>query len=279
MFLGVSSYTYGWSVGIPGYSPSKKLSPEGLIEKAKALGVEVLQIADNCPLHTLGEDDLINIQKKAEENNIKLELGTRGIEPDFLKKYLQIAKLLRANLLRVLLDSPLSSPNTYQVITWIQEILPECREKEVYIAIENHDQRTTKELKEIVETIDDPMVGICLDTVNSLGALECPHEVVENLAPYVLNIHLKDFEIMRLPHQQGFIVEGRPLGRGKLDAGWVIETVKNFGKDPNLILELWVPLCETIDKTIEKEEEWAYASVEYARSLLSFVDGRRTSLP
>ena len=49
------------------------------------------------------------------------------------------------------------------------------------LAIENHDRFNSTTLVEILERIDSDRVGICLDTVNSFGALEGPEVVLENL--------------------------------------------------------------------------------------------------
>ena len=62
MRLGISSFTYVWSVGVPGFfAPSQPLAPGGLLEKAVQLGVRVVQIADNLPL------DRLTIVSKGEE--------------------------------------------------------------------------------------------------------------------------------------------------------------------------------------------------------------------
>jgi hypothetical protein len=50
MHLGLSSYTFVWSVGVPGYpQPPAPLTAEGLLRKAAEFGVTVVQIADNLP--------------------------------------------------------------------------------------------------------------------------------------------------------------------------------------------------------------------------------------
>ena len=268
MLLGISSYAYTWSIGVPGYPiPKKRMSPLDLIKAAKELGVKVVQMADNLHLR-FDKKELENIGEEAMKQGVVLELGTRGVIPSVLIEYLEIAKLLRAKLLRVLLDSPDSSPTIDQAIEWIRSVLSDFRKEGIFIAIENHDLRTSKELLELVRRIDDPYVGICLDTANSIGALENPYEVVRVLSPYTLCLHLKDVEIYRPKHQQGFVIEGRPLGKGKLDVRGILKTVKNSGRDPNVILELWVPFTESIEKTVEIEREWIKESVEHAKQLL-----------
>lgn len=110
---------------------------------------------------------------------------------------------------------------------------------------------------------------ICLDVGNSLGALEGPEVTVKTLAPLAANLHVKDFVIRRAGHQMGFIVEGRPAGQGQLDIPWVLEQVRNAGRDPNAILELWTPPEAELADTIAKEAQWAAASVSYLRRLIS----------
>lgn len=273
MLLGISSYAYTWSIGIPGYPmPEKRMSPLDLIGAAKELKVDVVQIADNMLLHNLDEGELEGIGKKAEKSGITIEVGTRGVSPSILNRYLRISRLLKAKLLRVLLDSPDFSPTIEQAVEWIKSVLPQFEKENVSIAIENHDLRTSKELVKLVESINDPHVGICLDTANSIGALEDPYEVVRVLSPYTLCLHLKDVEVFRPKHHQGFIVEGRPLGKGKLNIKWILETVKRYGKDPNVIIELWVPFMGSIDETVELEKNWVRESVEYARKLLADLE-------
>ena len=54
MQLGISSYTFSWAVGIPGYpQPLQPLTALALLDRASELGVGVVQIADNLPLDAL----------------------------------------------------------------------------------------------------------------------------------------------------------------------------------------------------------------------------------
>ena len=57
-------------------------------------------------------------------------------------------------------------------------------------------------------------------------------------------------------------------GRGQLDIPGLLATLRNQGRDPNVILELWTPRQETLAATIALEDEWARASVAYMRQLL-----------
>lgn len=250
MKLGIGTYTFPWPIGVAGYPrPKKPLNAMGLLEKAEALGVNVVQICDNLPLHKMNENELNDLWKTARDLGICIEVGTRGIQPGHLLKYLDVAKLLHANILRTIVDTADYKPDIEEVTTWIKQVLPRFVEAEVSIALENHDRLRSKELVKIIKKVNSPYVGVCLDTVNSFGALEGLEQVVKELAPYVINLHIKDFDIIRVKHQMGFIIVGRPAGEGRLNVEWLLDLLAKEGKDPNAILELWTPFSETIEKT------------------------------
>ena len=120
----------------------------------------------------------------------------------------------------------------------------------------------------IVRRLESARVGICLDTVNSLGCLEGPEIVVGVLGPYAVNLHVKDFSLRRLTHNMGFLVEGRPAGQGRLDVPWLLRQLRATGRDPNAILEQWPPPENDLEATIVKEAAWAEESVAYLRALI-----------
>jgi sugar phosphate isomerase/epimerase len=258
MKVGVSSHTWSWAVGIKGYEPDKPMGALGLLEKTKKNNVKVLQLADNISLHKMSREELKTISDAAKSFGIEIELGTRGMEPQMLLKYLDIAKLLGSIIVRTIthrLDSV--------AVSWIREVLPLYQEAGVSIALENHDEHRTAELVAFIESVGSVYLGVCLDTVNSFAALESPEDVVKNLAPYTINLHIKDFDIVRAEHMLGFSIVGRPAGEGRLDIVKIIDSLKPYGKEPNAILELWTPYTDSLGETIIKEDEWAEKSIRY----------------
>jgi sugar phosphate isomerase/epimerase len=131
------------------------------------------------------------------------------------------------------------------------------------LALENYEQVTSAELAALIERLGNSSVGICLDTANSLGAMELPRQIVANLGPHVRNLHLKDFTIRRLPCRMGFEIIGCPAGEGKLEIDWTIGQLRNWNRDPTLLLEQWTPWSGTIERTIALEEEWAERSFRF----------------
>jgi sugar phosphate isomerase/epimerase len=267
--LGISSYTFVWGIGVPGYPRVPlPMTPQGLLDRAEALGVHVVQFADNLPLTGLTAADLTTLRRYAEQRRIDVELGTCGIDPANLNLHLRLAQYFKSQIVRVVLDTADRRPTSDEVVATLRIVLPAFEGAGVTLAIENHDRFPSATLAEILDRLDSPCTGICLDTANSLGCLENIETVLEVLGPRTVNLHIKDFEIFRPPHQKGFIIEGRPAGQGRLDIPRLLARLRALGRDPNAILELWPPPAADNATAAAKEAIWAEESVRYLRRLI-----------
>jgi sugar phosphate isomerase/epimerase len=237
----------------------------GLIRRASGLGLRLVQIADNLPLERCNARELDEMRACARERNIALELGTRGIAKEHLRRLLELCRFFESRLLRVVVDTGQHEPSPDEVVQTIVDLLPELEHSGVRLAIENHDRFTAATFADIVKRVGHPSAGICLDTVNSFGSLEGPEIVIETLAPFVVNVHVKDFIVRRLPHMMGFEILGAPAGQGRLD----IPKLLNRFPHSSAILELWPPFTGDIAETIETERFWGRTSVEFLRRLIA----------
>ena len=165
-------------------------------------------------------------------------------------------------------DTADHKPSEDEVVSLISGVSSEFESAGVRLAIENHDRFSCETLNHILERVDSEYVGICLDTVNSFGALEGPEVVVNILGSWVVNLHVKDFVINRVNHSMGFVIEGKPAGQGRLNVPWLLQELRSRDRDPNAILELWPPPEETLEATIAKEDRWAVESIKYLRQLI-----------
>jgi sugar phosphate isomerase/epimerase len=244
------------------------MSVAGFLDFAKELGLDLVQVADNLPLHSLSTSEFARFQQHAFDLGIDIEVGTRGIARDHLRTYLDIARVLDSPILRIVVDTPDHHASPDEVVTACRDVRSDLEIADIVLAIENHDRFTSLDLVRIIEEIGSDHVGICLDTVNSFGALEGPDQVIKTLGPYTANLHVKDFQISRVDHMMGFAIVGTPAGQGRLDIPGLIEELQNFGRDPNTILELWPPLQDTVELTVELERQWAVESIRYLQRVL-----------
>jgi sugar phosphate isomerase/epimerase len=265
MKAGISSYTYTWAVGIPGWMPQKPLTAYDLIDKAANAGLELVQIANNLPLEMLTVNELNNLHRYAGAKNISIEMGGRGLTPEHTMKCLQAAERLNSPILRMVIDALGFEPDIPTIVSIIRELEPEFKSRNIMLAIENHDRFKAKEFAKMIEDAGSDMTGICLDSVNSMGAGEGFNTVADILIPYTINLHIKDFVIFRVPHKMGFVIEGRPAGKGMLNIPDLVTRVNSTGLCRSAVLELWTPPEKNIDETIMKESSWAEESIAYLK--------------
>ena len=269
MRLGLGSFAYAWSVGVGEHVPREPLTALGLVKEAAKLGVRLVQIGDNLPLHTLEDDALDALTARAQALDVALQVGARGSDPELLRRYLDLATRLGSPIVRTVIDTATHQPTLEEVQTLWRPLLPAYEERGVVLAVENHDRFQVRELVRLMQCLDSSAIGICLDTVNSFGALEGPEVVVSILAPWTVNLHVKDFTISRANHNMGFVVEGCPVGQGLLDVPWLLDLLRAHGRDVDAIIELWPASEPTSEATMAKERRWAMESVRYMRGLLT----------
>ncbi|WP_420150501.1 sugar phosphate isomerase/epimerase family protein [Spirosoma sp.] len=271
MQLGISTYTYGWAIGDPGkHRPPEPMDELALLCRAEQLGVSLVQFGDNWPLDELSVERLIAFARQARLRNIQLEVGAKGLTDEHIELYIQLSTYLQSRLLRFVIDKATYRPSVDQVVDILKNAVPTLEKVGVTLGIENHDRLLAQEFAHIMERVGSANVGICLDSVNSMGAGEGLADVVKTLAPYTVNLHLKDFGIKRLPHLMGFQIDGRIAGQGMLNIPWLVEQVEPYNRCQTAILEQWVVPESTVADTIAKEAAWAEASLKYLKESTLF---------
>jgi sugar phosphate isomerase/epimerase len=268
MQLGISSYTYTWAVGVPGSMPPKPLSAYDLIDKAFNFGLRAVQIADNLPLESWSIKQLSDLTEYARGKQVRIEMGGRGLTHDHTIKCLDTAVLLHSSILRMVIDGPGYEPDLDTVITDVQRLIPELKSRNIRLAIENHDRFKAREFEKIILSAGNEWVGICLDSVNSMGAGEGFETVSDILMPYTINLHLKDFSIKRVSHKMGLIIEGKPAGSGMLRISDLVSQLSILNHCQSAILEMWTPPEPSIEETLTKEDQWANESIEFLKTIL-----------
>ena len=267
MRVGLGSYAFRWAIGTRDFTPSNPLTPFGLLEKSAALGAEVVQICDNLPLDSLPDSTLNDLAQRAADLGLILEVGIKGSRPEHLRRNLGVAKQLGAPLLRVVLTDAGWEPSFDEFVAIFKSLLPDLRAAGVTIAIENHFHLLPMELARLVEAINDPLAGVCLDPLNSITKLVGVAETIDVLAPFTVSVHAKDAVVTR-PHT-GFYISGCQLGKGLVDLPGMLAAVRAAGRSPNVLLEGWMDRLDDEAATLVQEEAWVRQGVAYLRRLLN----------
>lgn len=267
MILGLSSYTFGWAVGVSGHAPAHPLDEHGMLDKCHEHGIKLLQIGDNLPLHTFDDARLNRLAERAARESVQLEVGARRLTLGNVEAYAPIARRLNAKVIRFVIDDADHHPTPEAVSIVLRQCAPLLAG--LRLGIENHDRFPAALLREMIESAGSGRIGVCLDTANSLGAGEGLDTVLREVGPLTVNLHIKDFQITRVPHLMGFTVEGRPAGSGQLDVPRLLAEFASFHRCETAVLELWTPPEAELERTIAKEESWAAQSLAYLKPLFT----------
>lgn len=265
MLTGISSYSLPWAVGLENEIAGKVHFANKLVELAIAHRLDAVQFGDNLPLHEFSGQELTALKQLADAHHIQIQAGTKGLREETIRQYITIGKQVASPFLRMVIDEEDYHPSHATIITVIKNVLPLLKEAGIILAIENHDRFSATDLQQIIIQTDATWVGICLDTANSFGAGEGVQEIVRVLAPYTVNVHIKDFTIKRVEHKMGFTIEGTSAGAGMLDIPWLVQELKKAG---SATLEIWSNALETIEETIQREKEWFEKSIDYLKTII-----------
>ncbi|MEJ5367574.1 MAG: TIM barrel protein [Bryobacteraceae bacterium] len=266
MKLGIGTYCYTWAHGIEGGPrPQHPLSAFGLLDRCMELGVRVVQFGPNLALDGV---DLEALAEKARAAGIEMEAGVTGLDAESIRRGVELCRRLGARLLRTIDSYDAPPRSTEELERFLREALRIVEPACIRLAVENS-RTPARRMAKALEAVGSPLLGVTLDTVNSLAIPEGTEEVVSALAPHTLCVHVKDFRVSRIWHRMGFVVEGAPAGSGQLDTAWLLDCVRETGRDPNVILELWVPEQPTLEETVALEDAWVRQSIAFLRKLVS----------
>lgn len=270
--IGISSFAYCFACGARAFEkPDHIMTPFELIDKAVTHGAEAVQFGDNMPLEIYDDEELEKIGVYAEERGIELEAGMRKATAERLSDYIHITSKIGARVLRLITDGLDGfEPDFQECCQILRSVVPLLEQTGVVLGIENHDRFHAREYAKMAETVNHPQIGLTIDTVNSLSLEEPVGEVLEYMAPYCVCLHMKDYVIKRNNGRCGLKITGACPGTGRLDIKRCYDECRmRSNSDFNIIIESWMEPCDTLEETLQVEDEWAREGVRFLKNLVS----------
>ncbi|WP_105566585.1 sugar phosphate isomerase/epimerase family protein [Microbacterium halophytorum] len=261
--IGLGSYAYFWRHSARVDAP---LTLAEEFEDARRLGVGLFQICDDARLERMGDAELRDAATAARENAMTIELGTKGVAPERLDRFLRLADAFDARLVRSMVYGPGSRPSLGEAAGWLEQSVRMYEAAGVELALETYEQLPTSDLVGLVERVGSDALGICLDPANVVARLEQPSECIRKSAPHVKNVHAKDFAFARQDGWVGFTYSGAPMGTGLHDYPALLEAVRPRERGANEIVEHWLPWQGDAATTITAERDWTRTALDYLRS-------------
>ncbi len=203
------------------------------IREAERLGLSGVHISMNDERYRwvggTSPERLRAVGAAARERGMYLESDTSGTEPAHLARMIRACRQLGADRLRTYTTH--NGRPRDQVEATIQDLrdaAPVAADLGVSILLENHEDFTGREIRQILEAVDHPSVGALFDFGNSMMVLEDPIEAAKEMAPFVRSVHLKDHVVVVPPRSRSSdpsaepLICGAPIGRGRIDIGGVL---------------------------------------------------------
>ena len=259
--IGLGTYAYFWQ-------HAEGLSLVGAFEDTRAQRVDLFQICDYAPLEQMTDAELRDAASAARDNGLTIELGTKGIEPERLERFLALAEIFDARVVRSMLYGPESRPSLDDARRTLADAMPAYEAAGVSLALETYEQVPTRDIVGLIDTVGSDALGVCLDPANVVAQLESPRECVRETSRLVKNVHVKDFAFARQDGWVGFTYSGARMGEGLHDYGQLLDVVRPRERGINEVVEHWLPWQTDAETTIRTERDWTRATLEYLRSTL-----------
>ncbi|MGE4470114.1 MAG: sugar phosphate isomerase/epimerase family protein [Desulfovibrio sp.] len=287
--LGLHSYTLhlwglGQNWGIHDDPRPKEMTLLQLMDNAVEWGLDGLHIT-GCDLETKDDAHLAEVRKEAEKRGLYLEYNFSLDEEfdsrltDTIAEGVRIAHGLGSDLGKISLDIRRPRPlygscfhpqvmrQLCNVYDEIMEVLPKLEETGVRLALENHTETFADEVLWLIKRVNHPLVGACVDTVNSMGVLENPEYATEVLAPYAFSNHFCDHKLDR--DQFGIRFHGVALGDGDIDCFKTLNTIIENSPTDRITFEIeWDMGEDSLEEAREKQLDACIRSIKYAREVL-----------
>lgn len=296
--LGMHTYTLhffglgeSWGFG-KDYYFEQTMSLYELMDKAVEWELDGLQITKVDLLTTAKEDPFAadNLKKVAQaakerglflEFNSSFQAGSDSRVNCTIKEALQIGHDLDAELVKFSLDiirprelygSCMHPEVMRQMADRYEEFkaaIPMIEAFGMQIAIENHTDTFADEILWIVDKLNHPLIGTCVDTMNPLQVIENPYYAMERMLPKAYCCHFSDDSIVVDP--LGVHNIGSAHGQGSMDCPKMVAQIREKSTMDKIIFEneiAFKSLTEPIEEARARELQACEESVRYLRDVL-----------
>lgn len=296
--LGMHTYTLhffgfgeSWGFG-KDYYFEQTMSLYELMDQAVEWELDGLQITKVDLLTTAQEDPFSteNLRKVAQaakdrglflEFNSSFQAGSDSRVNCTVQEALEIGHELDAELVKFSLDirrpsklygSCMHPEVMRQMAERYEEFhaaIPMIEEYGMQVAIENHTDTFADEILWIVDQLNHPLIGTCVDTMNPLQVMENPYDAMEKMLPRAYCCHFSDDVIVVDP--LGVHDVGAPHGQGSMDCPRMVSQIREKSPMDKIIFENEIAfkcMDEPIEEARAREYKACQESVRYLRNVL-----------
>lgn len=263
----------------------RQLSTFELFDLGVQLGLDGFHLDDGV-LEYLDRSYLHEVKIAAEQRNLFLEYNMSldlgrfdiGVQHD-LEEGIGTAASIGADIVKVSMDLPRPRPRAgsrfhRDVMPYLKttrdrlrQAAPLAEENGIRLALENHCDSFSEEVLWVIEAVDHPSVGACIDTVNAWHMTEDPMQAIENLAPRAFTNHFRDDRVDFC--RDGFKVTGTAVGDGDIDMQRAYDLIRTFSPSNRINIETEMGFSlEDKQSALDGEIHAIKKSISFCRNVL-----------
>jgi sugar phosphate isomerase/epimerase len=138
--------------------------------------------------------------------------------------------------------------------------------KGIRLAVENHIDYDSEEIKWLIDAVDSEYFGVNLDTANFVRVLDDPVEATRKLAKHVFATHVKDVvPVKGVSVREWYYFSSVAAGKGLVQIREIAQLLKDAGYKGFLAFETDMPHPDYEDQ----EERMIEESVQYLKETAS----------
>jgi sugar phosphate isomerase/epimerase len=242
MRFGLTAYGTVYHMGIETDSKRTRFTSLEHIDMAELYGLQGVEL----PYDTLINDDADKVAEYALNKGMYINIAAGGYDVADLKEAMQLGSRVGAITVRTMVGgAKIGGDRRHMAGIWqkfmqtllhnFQEVMDGADPNGPNLAVENHQDLASEELIWLCEKIGSPRFGVTLDTGNPLSTAEEPIEFFRTIAPYVKNVHLKDYHIFW--SEEGYRLVRCALGQGVIDFPALLQILSQYNPDMTLSIE------------------------------------------
>ena len=273
MKVGIDSYCYHRFFGevYPMQTkPARGYTMDSFLDRAKELGCEGVSL-ESCFFPEFGASYLTGLRRKLDAHGFDrvyawghpdgLEAGGNQKAREDMIRHIEHAAAIGAPVMRVVGSSLMfrhlpHEPQLKILADWFREAAEIAGRKRIRLAVENHIDYNSDEIKWLIDEVGSEWFGINLDTANFIRVLDDPVEATRKLAKHVYATHVKDIRPVKgVSVREWYYFSSVAAGTGLVDVEAIARILHESGYQGFLAFETDMPHPDYRDREEEMIEE------------------------
>jgi sugar phosphate isomerase/epimerase len=262
----------------------------GLMDEAKKLGLDGLHLTA-ADLGATDQDHLRDVRRAAEKRGLFLEYNFSLDASEYddrlthtMEEGIAIAESIGSDIGKISMDihrphpvcssafHPKVIPQLENIARKAEAAAPVAQNAGVRLCLENHTEAFSDEVIWIINRVNHPYVGVCVDTNNSLMVGEDPLTAIRKLAPLSFTNHFSDHRIVF--DQYGCRITGVATGSGDVPMREAYQVIKAHCNMKRLNIEVeFDPESDGCEEARRREYEAVVESIRFVREELGVGQG------